>query len=802
MEDNYLLFRLVPTMRCNYRCSYCFLPHEEKAVRSTVFDLHPPEEWVRAMQNFSDHRVEFYFWGGEPFVIDGTYDLVKGWVEYDHVIGGSRIDTNMAFAEKIAQRCPTDKVKLNCSWHTQYHSYDQIFRKVQLLNDVGMVGMLNFVASPANLEVLRQQYDMTLDELISRFDEIGVFVNIAADFALVNGPRNSGYDEYKRMILQYTNPDDWRHLRSETSPTLCMANQHFFTVHPNGDITPCIGGAVCGNFFEGTLHKLPPAVCTKECPSIVAYPFRTDNSFPHVRHLPEYIRRNREYRDSLRKTSPRSPRPRVSVVLPTYNHLAFLPRAIESILEQTYRDFELIVVNDGSTDGTKEYLETLTDPRIKVIHQENKRLPEALNTGFKAARGELLTWTSSDNHCAPMFLEALVSALDAHPEAGLAYSSFAWIDEQDRIQGVHKVPLLNTRTLLKGNPGMASFMYRQRCQQEVGLYDPALEGAEDWDMWLRLSERFPTVYVPEILYYYRNHADSMTGRMPVKVLQAAHRTFHKAMERAGFELEVSHLYEALRHASDEALEVQAAFDFGTSMVASPLACAEQIEIGCRFLQAAAGLSSDPHILCNLAIGYARLGLWEEVNPLLERLECLKKSGESPLEENLRTLRLAAQDPSLLSRCTLSQLDPNHPLFIETQRVFSITSFTERGSEKSESIQLLLERGESEFGRGNDVAARECFEKVLEQSPGHSQAHSDLAALFWQSGQPEQAMSHIRQALKGAEVDADVLYNAYKLHEATGERGEAKRLLRLYLAQNPSDEAGWQAYESLIVSLQG
>jgi hypothetical protein len=96
---------------------------------------------------------------------------------------------------------------------------------------------------------------------------------------------------------------------------------------------------------------------------------------------------------------------KVSVVLPTYNHLQLLPTAVESVLAQTYQDFELIIVNDGSTDGTREYLNSLKDPRVRVIHQDNKHLPEALNTGFRATRGELLTWISSDNYCVPVFLE-------------------------------------------------------------------------------------------------------------------------------------------------------------------------------------------------------------------------------------------------------------------------------------------------------------------------------------------------------------------------------------------------------------
>ena len=150
--------------------------------------------------------------------------------------------------------------------------------------------------------------------------------------------------------------------------------------------------------------------------------------------------------------------PRVSVVLPTYNQLAFLPLAIESLQHQTFADFELVIVNDGSTDGTDAYLRGLDDPRIRLIEQANAGLPQALNAGFRTARGELLTWTSSDNYCAPLYLEALVGALDAFPEAALAVSAFAWVDELGRIERVTRDQDLSYRSFLCSNPGVASFL--------------------------------------------------------------------------------------------------------------------------------------------------------------------------------------------------------------------------------------------------------------------------------------------------------------------------------------------------------
>jgi GT2 family glycosyltransferase len=302
--------------------------------------------------------------------------------------------------------------------------------------------------------------------------------------------------------------------------------------------------------------------------------------------------------------------PRVSIVLPVYNHRRFLPQAIASVLGQRFGSFELIIVNDGSTDGTREFLEELRDPRIRVLHQDNRRLPSALNAGFAAARGELLTWISADNHCAPMFLPALVGALDQHPEAGFAYSAFAWIDEHDRITGVHRDQEVSYRSLLKQNPGIAAFMYRRACQEVVGLYDPALDGAEDWDMWLRIAEQWPAVYVPEILYYYRLHGDSMTARIPERVAAASRQVVRNAIARAGDRLDVERLYPTLTACDDRATaEFYATLDFGTALLTSPFA---PPELAIPFLEHAVGLRPDPVAHAHWTLACGRAGRWTDV----------------------------------------------------------------------------------------------------------------------------------------------------------------------------------------------
>ncbi|MEQ8189709.1 MAG: glycosyltransferase [Candidatus Eremiobacterota bacterium] len=301
-----------------------------------------------------------------------------------------------------------------------------------------------------------------------------------------------------------------------------------------------------------------------------------------------------------------TPSIKVSVILPTYNHLQFLPKAVKSILEQTFSNFELIIVNDGSTDGTYEYLNTLHEPRIRVIHQENKHLPEALNTGIRISHGEFLTWTSADNYCAPVFLEALVAALEAYPDAGFAYSAFAVIDEHDRITQVTKNQDLSYHYLLTYNPGNASFMYRRTCQEKVGLYDPEVEGAEDWDMWIRIVEQFPTVYIPEILYYYRVHKQSISAMQYNKNIVSCKSVFLKAINRKEGNINLLDFYPCLSICRDRRMaEFHALIDFSYSLLSSEFT---DINFICNFLETVVEKFPDlVYVKINLAIAYIRSG---------------------------------------------------------------------------------------------------------------------------------------------------------------------------------------------------
>jgi len=206
--------------------------------------------------------------------------------------------------------------------------------------------------------------------------------------------------------------------------------------------------------------------------------------------------------------------PFVSVVLPVYNQAGYLPAALDGVFAQTYPHYELIVVNDGSTDDTAA---VLADYRSRyeflVINQENQGLPRALNAGFARARGDYLTWTSSDNIMLPDMLAVLVRALDEDPTVGLVYADRYLMDEDGNDLGRFDLPDYDPYLLLHTNLVHCCFLYRRECMERVGLYDPEFIYGEDWEYWIRISRYFRMKRVPQALYRYRLHRSSMTSEL-------------------------------------------------------------------------------------------------------------------------------------------------------------------------------------------------------------------------------------------------------------------------------------------------
>ncbi|MFV2001019.1 MAG: glycosyltransferase [Acidimicrobiia bacterium] len=202
--------------------------------------------------------------------------------------------------------------------------------------------------------------------------------------------------------------------------------------------------------------------------------------------------------------------PLVSVIIPCHNDGQFLDDAIRSVFNQTAPSFEVLVVDDGSTDAeTIEILDTLAWSRTRVIHQENQGLSAARNTGMSAALGEFVVPLDADDQLEPRFIETLAGALANRPDAAFAACRAVLFGD---INAVWIPRPYNPYQLLLSNSVVGCVLLRRSAYNDVGGYDEGLRnGNEDWDLWVRLMERgWSQVDVPDVLFRYRKHGISMS----------------------------------------------------------------------------------------------------------------------------------------------------------------------------------------------------------------------------------------------------------------------------------------------------
>jgi len=199
--------------------------------------------------------------------------------------------------------------------------------------------------------------------------------------------------------------------------------------------------------------------------------------------------------------------PEISVVMSVYNEEHFIQRAVDSILNQTYRNFEFIIINDGSTDSTGEILESYNDSRIHLIHQENLGLTESLNKGIRLAKGEFIARMDGDDISRPQRLAKQVAFLDIHPDVGLLGTFVEHMDEEGQFIKTYTYPTTSDkiREVLWHDCPLchSSVIFRKICIDTVGVYREKIGPAEDYDLWFRISEHFEVANIPEPLHRFR-----------------------------------------------------------------------------------------------------------------------------------------------------------------------------------------------------------------------------------------------------------------------------------------------------------
>jgi glycosyltransferase involved in cell wall biosynthesis len=209
--------------------------------------------------------------------------------------------------------------------------------------------------------------------------------------------------------------------------------------------------------------------------------------------------------------------PRVTVIIPAYNAIRYIAETMETVITQTYQDFEVLIVNDGSTDDTPNWVSQFCqqEAKVRMISQVNKGLPGARNTGIKESRGEYIAILDADDLWEPTKLQKQVDSLDSHPEAGLCYTWTALADSEGKATG--RVVTSHAEGKVWQQLTEINFvccgstpMIRRHCFETVGFFAEDLLFSEDWDMWLRIAAKYPFVVVKEPLIRYRQHSNNMT----------------------------------------------------------------------------------------------------------------------------------------------------------------------------------------------------------------------------------------------------------------------------------------------------
>ncbi|MEM9217431.1 MAG: glycosyltransferase [Cyanobacteria bacterium P01_F01_bin.150] len=221
--------------------------------------------------------------------------------------------------------------------------------------------------------------------------------------------------------------------------------------------------------------------------------------------------------------------PLISVIIPVYNGERTVLETVQSILKQTFTNFELIIINDGSSDRTLELLEIVDDPRVRILSYENGGLPVARNRGIEQAQGQYITFIDADDLWTPTKLSDQLTALQNNPDAGLAYSWTLTMD--DKTGALHPGKFVSFDGDVYGQMLLSNFiasgsnaMLTAEAVRSVGDFDATLTSCEDWDYWLRVASQWPFTVVPKPQILYRQSSSAMSSK--VDVMEHNHMVVH------------------------------------------------------------------------------------------------------------------------------------------------------------------------------------------------------------------------------------------------------------------------------------
>lgn len=228
--------------------------------------------------------------------------------------------------------------------------------------------------------------------------------------------------------------------------------------------------------------------------------------------------------------------PMVSVVMSVFNGKAHMKEAVDSILNQTFSDFEFIIVDDDSTDGSSEILDKYSkkDERIKIIHQKNTGLTKALNIGISQAQGEFIARMDDDDVSLPDRFEKELEYLNDHPDVALVSCFAKVINEKGEIVGEHKPPIdhetIKKMSFFSGQICHPAVMFRKKIFDELGGYNEKFRYAQDYELWFRFIGKSAVANIPDFLFLWRASKHGISSKNKNEQRRFAQRARAKAIK--------------------------------------------------------------------------------------------------------------------------------------------------------------------------------------------------------------------------------------------------------------------------------
>jgi glycosyltransferase involved in cell wall biosynthesis len=207
--------------------------------------------------------------------------------------------------------------------------------------------------------------------------------------------------------------------------------------------------------------------------------------------------------------------PIVSVVIPSYNSMMFLPTTLSSVLQQTFTDFEVLIIDDGGQDNIEDWFTTISDDRVKLFSQENKGYAGACNTGILNSQGKYIAILDADDIWEPTKLEKQFRCLEDNPEIGLVGTLVFFVDSEGEklftAGSIYKPGNVYEKMLVTNLvPCSSTPMVRRLCFDTVGVFDESIKGPCDWHMWVRIASQYHFHIIEEPLVHYRQHSSSVS----------------------------------------------------------------------------------------------------------------------------------------------------------------------------------------------------------------------------------------------------------------------------------------------------